>query len=78
MDKTNRAVLVSGATGLQGAVVKPHLLRNGWPVHTFTRDATYTKARTLASAGAHLAHCDLDDLPAPIANTTPAWGQEQK
>jgi len=32
MDKTNKIILVTGATGRQGGTAVRHLLANGWPV----------------------------------------------
>lgn len=39
MERTNKIILVTGATGRQGGVTTRHLLADGWKVRGLTRDA---------------------------------------
>jgi uncharacterized protein YbjT (DUF2867 family) len=56
------AVLVTGATGLQGGSVARHLLRNGkYNVRCLSRNTTSDKARALRQAGGELVAGDLGD-----------------
>ncbi|SDD50897.1 NmrA family NAD(P)-binding protein [Glycomyces harbinensis] len=55
------AILVTGATGKQGAAAARHLLHGGWKVRALVRDPGAPAALALAEAGADLARGDFDD-----------------
>ena len=38
MEKKEKVILVTGATGQQGGSVARHLLKDGWKVRAFVRD----------------------------------------
>jgi uncharacterized protein YbjT (DUF2867 family) len=58
---TRIAVLVIGATGLQGGAAARHIVAGGHRVRALVRTPTSPKARTLASTGIALVPGDLDD-----------------
>lgn len=59
---SDRIILVTGATGLQGGSVARHLLGSpGYAVRALTRDRSSRAARSLAAAGAKLVQGDLGD-----------------
>jgi uncharacterized protein YbjT (DUF2867 family) len=60
MDKSDKIILVTGATGHQGGAVARHLLEQGWPVRALTRDAKQPAADALAARGAQIAEGDMD------------------
>ncbi|WP_036346718.1 NmrA/HSCARG family protein [Micromonospora sp. CNB394] len=72
--RADRWVLVFGATGKQGGGTARHLLRRGWPVHAFVRDAQRPAARELRALGATLVVGDLDDVASIRAAMTGAYG----
>ncbi|MFB4300999.1 NmrA/HSCARG family protein [Actinomadura sp. NTSP31] len=59
--RSNKTVLVAGATGKQGGGAARALLADGWDVRALVRDTDAAPARALARAGATLVHGDLDD-----------------
>ncbi|MDQ1079772.1 NmrA/HSCARG family protein [Pseudoroseomonas cervicalis] len=61
MSDSKRPILVFGATGQQGGSVAAALLKAGWPVRAFVRDARSPRAAALRQAGAALAEGDLAD-----------------
>src|SRR3954468_13435024 len=66
---SERIILVSGATGRQGARVARQLLRAGWRVRALTRNPAGQEARALGGLGAELAVGDLrrpETLAAPL------------
>ncbi len=63
---SNRTIVVTGATGLQGGAVARRLLAAGWRVRALTRNAQSPKARALAAAGAEVVQGDMTD-PAALA-----------
>ncbi|MCI4237717.1 NAD(P)H-binding protein [Dickeya dianthicola] len=56
-------VLVTGATGMQGAGVARNLLSGGYHVRALTTDATSEKAKALRDTGAELYEGSFEDLP---------------
>ncbi|QSB05025.1 NmrA/HSCARG family protein [Natronoglycomyces albus] len=54
-------ILVTGATGQQGAAVIHHLRRGGWNVRAFVRDPNAPSSAALAESGVELVVGDLDD-----------------
>lgn len=71
MDRGDRTILVTGATGHQGGAAARHLLADGWNVRALVRDAEKPEALALAEAGAELFLGDLDDAASLEAAT---WG----
>jgi uncharacterized protein YbjT (DUF2867 family) len=64
MNQTNRSektIVVAGATGKQGGAVARHLLRAGWRVRGLTRNAQSPAATALAGLGAEMRGADLND-----------------
>jgi len=61
MNKSNKIILVTGATGQQGGSVARQLLSNGWYVCGLTRNPDGPAAKSLRSEGAVIAQGDLDD-----------------
>jgi uncharacterized protein YbjT (DUF2867 family) len=61
MRDTDKAVLVTGATGRQGGAVVRHLRARGWPVRALTRNPDSASARELALQGVDVVKGDLDD-----------------
>jgi len=62
MSRTNdRLILVTGATGKQGAAVLRHLREKGFPVRALTRDPDKPEARALVGHGTEVVRGDLDD-----------------
>ena len=57
----DRPVAVSGATGKQGGAVARHLLAHGHRVRALTRKPDKPAALDLASKGAEVVACDLED-----------------
>jgi uncharacterized protein YbjT (DUF2867 family) len=62
MDKTNKIILVTGATGRQGGATARHLLAKGWHVRAIARDLTIPTAQALQQAGAEVIQGDNENL----------------
>lgn len=60
-DNLLRTVLVTGATGMQGAGVVKELLAAGYTVRALTTNATSEKAQALSKAGAELFEGSFED-----------------
>jgi uncharacterized protein YbjT (DUF2867 family) len=67
MDKKDKIILVTGATGKQGGAVARHLLGDGWSVRALTRSPDKPEAENLRNLGAEIVQGDLDD-PASISS----------
>ena len=62
MSKTDRIVLVTGATGRQGGAVVDHMLPKGWKVRALTRESpSGPSAQRLAVRGIEVVQGDLED-----------------
>jgi uncharacterized protein YbjT (DUF2867 family) len=61
MTRSERIILVTGATGHQGGAAARHLLADGWRVRALVRDAGTPKTKALAAAGAVVAVGDMAD-----------------
>jgi uncharacterized protein YbjT (DUF2867 family) len=59
--KSQRTILVTGATGTQGGAVFHHLQGRGFSVRVLTRDPEKPAARALAGRGAEVVGGDLND-----------------
>jgi uncharacterized protein YbjT (DUF2867 family) len=74
MDRTDKTIAVTGATGQQGGAVARCLLRDGWEVRALTRDPDRPAARELAQDGAQVVRCDMHDPAALERALTGAYG----
>jgi uncharacterized protein YbjT (DUF2867 family) len=61
MEKTNKVIAVTGATGQQGGATAARLLMEGWQVRALVRETTTAPAAALARAGAELVVADMDE-----------------
>ncbi|MDQ2843123.1 MAG: NmrA/HSCARG family protein [Acidobacteriota bacterium] len=59
--KTDKTILVTGATGKQGGAVFHHLLNAKFPVRVLTRNPGKPEARALVGHGADVIEGDLND-----------------
>src|SRR5581483_2418726 len=74
MNKQNKTILVTGATGQQGGATARHLLKNGWQIRALVRDPNKDQAQALKSLGAELAQGDLNDRASLDAAMQGAYG----
>ena len=74
MDKSDRIIVVTGATGRQGGAVATHLLSDGWRVRALTRKPSGEAARRLAALGAEVIGVDLADRGSLGPAFTDAYG----
>jgi uncharacterized protein YbjT (DUF2867 family) len=61
MNKKDKIILVTGATGKQGGAVTRSLLKKGWRVRALTRNPGSEQAEMLPQLGAYLVKGDLND-----------------
>src|SRR5262249_24841587 len=62
MSKTDRIVLVTGATGRQGGAVVHHMLPKDWKLRVLTRESpSGPAAQQLAARGIEVVQGDLED-----------------
>ena len=61
MNKSDKTILVTGATGQQGGATARHLLADGWNVKALTRNPNNPPAKALKDSGAELVQGDLAD-----------------
>ena len=61
MDRSDKTILVIGATGQQGGAAVTHLLADGWHLRALAHHPDSPAAQKLASAGVELAPGDLLD-----------------
>jgi uncharacterized protein YbjT (DUF2867 family) len=61
MDKKEKIILVTGATGQQGGAAARQLLKDGWKVRAFVRDENKPAAAELKELGAELFIGDLNN-----------------
>ena len=61
MDKTNKIILVTGATGKQGGATARYLLKDGWKVRALVRDENKDSAKELQKLGAEIFKGDMSD-----------------
>lgn len=72
---SNKAIVISGATGQQGGATARALAGKGFTLRALTRDPNSDKARTLAAeTGAELVKAELDDEASILAALQGAWG----
>ncbi len=74
MRSTDRTVLVTGATGLQGGAVVSRLRAEGWKVRALVRDTASGPAKALAESGVEITVGDLDDRDSLDRAVAGAWG----
>lgn len=61
MQRDERTVVVTGATGRQGGAVARQLMSDGWSVRCVTRSPDAAKAQELAHLGAEVVRADMAD-----------------
>ncbi|MEP7145958.1 MAG: NmrA/HSCARG family protein [bacterium] len=61
MDKAEKIILVTGATGQQGGAVARHLLKGGWKIKALVRDESKQAAQEIKKLGAELITGDMAD-----------------
>jgi len=61
MSNSDKAVLVTGATGRQGGAVIRHMRPKGWKLRALTRNSNGYAAQELARQGVELVQADLED-----------------
>jgi nucleoside-diphosphate-sugar epimerase len=74
MDKANKVIVVTGATGRQGGAAAAHLLADGWRVRAVVRDTSTSSASALVRAGAEAAAAAPDDRVSLDAALRGAYG----
>jgi uncharacterized protein YbjT (DUF2867 family) len=74
MERDDKLILVTGATGHQGGAAARHLIRDGWKVRALTRDPNKAEAHSLAILGAEIVQVDLLDRSAVDAAMQGVWG----
>src|SRR5208337_2251511 len=61
IDKSDKVILVTGATGHQGGEAACSLLDSGWKVDAFTRGRSEKAMNTLTDMGARIVKGDMED-----------------
>ncbi|MFF7230817.1 NmrA family NAD(P)-binding protein [Streptomyces sioyaensis] len=74
MEPTDKTVVVTGATGLQGRAVTRHLLDGGWQVRALTRNPDGAPAKALASTGAQIVRAEMEDISPLVDAAEGAYG----
>jgi uncharacterized protein YbjT (DUF2867 family) len=74
MDRGDKTILVTGATGHQGGAAARHLLEDGWHVRALTRDPSKPAARTLAELGCEVVRGNLKERATLDAALSGAYG----
>ncbi|MFM9552619.1 NmrA/HSCARG family protein [Streptomyces caniscabiei] len=74
MELTDKTIVVTGATGLQGRAVTRHLLAGGWQVRALTRTPEGVPARALASAGAQIVRAEMENIASLVDAAEGAYG----
>ena len=74
MELTDKTIVVTGATGLQGRAVTRHLLDGGWQVRALTRNPDGPPARALVSAGAQIVRAEMEDISSLVDAAEGAYG----
>ena len=59
MERSDKIILITGATGRQGGAASRHVLADGWRVRALVRDPAKPAAAALADAGVELVVGDL-------------------
>lgn len=72
--KSERIILVTGATGNQGGSVASKLVSSGWRVRALVRDPNKPAARALAWKGVELTRGDLNDRASIAKAMTGVYG----
>jgi uncharacterized protein YbjT (DUF2867 family) len=74
MDKKDKIILVTGATGKQGGAVARHLIEDGWSVRALTRSPDKPESVKLRDLGAQIVQGDLDNPASIISAITGVYG----
>ncbi|OIO02517.1 MAG: hypothetical protein AUJ51_06175 [Elusimicrobia bacterium CG1_02_56_21] len=72
--KTEKIIVVTGATGRQGGAVARELLKSGYSVRALTRYPDSQAAKALSGLGAKVIKCDLTDANSHTGVLSGAWG----
>jgi uncharacterized protein YbjT (DUF2867 family) len=72
--KSERLILVTGATGKQGGAALRQLEAKGFPVRALTRDPEKPEARALVRHGAEVVQGDLEDVASIERALDGVWG----
>src|ERR1044071_1577692 len=59
--KSEKTILVTGATGKQGSAAIRHLRQKGFAIRALTRDPSKPEARAFVGRGSEVVRGDLDD-----------------
>lgn len=74
MEKTDKVILVTGATGRQGGAVVRHLVPKNSSVRALTRNVNSPAAKALAEKGAEVVRGDFDDRDSLQKATAGVYG----
>ncbi len=74
MNRSNRTIVVTGATGRQGSATVRKLRERGWEVRGISRDPGAPKARAIRDLGAEVVKADLSDAKAVKRTMKDAYG----
>jgi uncharacterized protein YbjT (DUF2867 family) len=72
--RSNKLILVTGATGHQGGAVLQVLHEKGYPVRASTRHPDSPKAHALVGHGTEIVRGDLDDMPSLVRAMDGVYG----
>jgi uncharacterized protein YbjT (DUF2867 family) len=74
MNKTDKVILVTGATGQQGGAAIRHLIAAGWQVRALTRDLNKPAAQVLQRSGVEVVQGSTDDQASLEAAVKDVYG----
>ena len=74
VERSDKTIVVTGATGHQGGAVARHLLQEGWRVRALTRDPEKPAAQDLEAGGADVVRGDMLDRASLDAALVGAYG----
>lgn len=74
MERSDKIILVTGATGHQGGAAARHLLEDGWRVRALTRDPGKAEAHSLQELGAEVMRVNMLDRTAVDSAMEGAYG----
>jgi uncharacterized protein YbjT (DUF2867 family) len=72
--KSEKTILVTGATGKQGGAVAKHLISEGWHVRIITRDPKKTAAKRCRQMGMEVMQGDLNDKNSVLKAASGVYG----
>jgi len=74
LDKSNKTILVTGATGRQGGAVVRHLLKKKWSVKALTRNPNSPSAKSLSNEGVEVVEGNMEDVESLIIAMASTYG----